>query len=143
MGILGAALVVLFLAVTTVLAAWFFQGVGDPSWGTAASMVFPFVVILWLAIGIPLWSAGISLWASHRQGQRGAVPGAVAAWILALAAMPCAALLLILLVGGSALSTAASSVLFVAFVLSLPVGLLLALLSGAWLIWGRARTVTA
>ena len=103
-------------------------------------MVFVFWLFALLAL-TPLWIIGIVLLGAGRSQQRGPVKGATAAWILAIGGMPAIGLLLsavMSLLGAG--QDSLSGVAFAALLVGIPVLTVLALVSGAWLTWGRPRT---
>lgn len=135
--IAGAILVGAYLLPAGALIAWFLWGLATSA--TAASMVFVFWLFGLLAL-TPLWIIGIALLGAGRSQQRGPVQGATAAWILALGGLPAIGALLGLTF--SLLNTGQDTLGglgFVALVVGIPLLTVLALLSGAWLTWGRPR----
>lgn len=135
--IAGAILVGLYLLPAVVLMAWFLWGFATSA--ETMSMVFPFWLLA-LIVLTPVWIAGIALLGAGRAQQRGPVAGSVVAWVLALGGMPAIGFLLTATV--SLLGTgqdAVASASFVALLISIPLLTVLALLSGAWLTWGRPR----
>lgn len=135
--IAGAILVGLYLLPAVAMIAWFISGLitSDETMG----MVFPFWLMALLAL-TPLWLAGIAMLGIGRAQQRGPVAGAVIAWILALGGMPAIGFILTMTISlaGSGQDGVASAS-FVALLISIPLLTVLALLSGAWLTWGRRR----
>jgi len=136
--IAGSILVGLYLLPALVLIAWFVSGLLTSS--EAMSMVFVFWLLALLLL-MPLWIVGIALLGAGRAQQRGPVAGSVAAWVLAIGAMPAIGGLLGLTVsavgaGGDSLAGAT----FAALVIGIPVLIVLALASGAWLTWGKPRS---
>lgn len=136
--IAGAILVVVYLVPAVALIAWFVWGLLTAA--EAASMVFVFWLFALLAL-TPLWIIGIVLLGAGRSQQRGPVKGATAAWILAIGGMPAIGLLLsavMSLLGAG--QDSLSGVAFAALLVGIPVLTVLALVSGAWLTWGKPRT---
>jgi hypothetical protein len=136
--IAGAILVGLYLLPALALIAWFLWGLASSA--QTMSMVLPFWLLALLVL-TPVWIAGIALLGAGRAQQRGPVAGSVVAWVLALGGMPAIGFLLTATV--SLLGTgqdAVASASFVALLISIPLLTVLALLSGAWLTWGRPRT---
>ena len=136
--IAGAILVGLYLVPAVALITWFVWGLFTSA--EAASMVFVFWLFALLAL-TPLWVVGIALLGAGRSQQRGRVTGATAAWILAIGGMPAIGLLLsavMSLLGAG--QDSLSGVAFAALLVGIPVLTVLALVSGAWLTWGRPRT---
>ena len=136
--IAGAILVVIYLVPAVALIAWFVWGLLTAA--EAASMVFVFWLFALLAL-TPLWIIGIALLGAGRSQQRGPVKGATAAWILAIGGMPAIGLLLsavMSLLGAG--QDSLSGVAFAALLVGIPVLTVLALVSGAWLTWGKPRT---
>jgi hypothetical protein len=136
--IVGSILVGLYLLPAVVLIGWFLWGLAADA--GAMGMVFPFWLMA-LLILTPLWIVGIALLGAGRTRQRGSVKGVVPAWILAVGGMPAIGVLLtaaisLLSSGQDSLGGAA----FVLMVIGIPVLTVLALLSGAWLTWGKTRT---
>ena len=134
----GAILVVIYLVPAVVLIGWFVWGLFASA--QAASMVFVFWLFALLAL-TPLWIIGIALLGAGRSQQRGPVTGATAAWILAIGGMPAIGVLLSAVT--SLLSAGQDSLggfAFVALLVGIPVLTVLALVSGAWLTWGKPRT---
>ena len=135
--IAGSILVGLYLLPALAMLVWFVWGlVTAPE---AMSMVFPFWFLALLVLS-PVWVAGIALLGAGRSQQRGPVAGSVVAWVLALGGMPAIGFLLIAtesLLGTVPLAVTSASV--VALLISIPLLTVLALLSGAWLIWGKPR----
>lgn len=135
--ITGAVLVGIYLVPAVALIAWFVWGLITAS--QAMSMVFVFWLLALLAL-TPLWVLGIALLGLGRSQQRGPVQAAPVAWILAAGGMPAIGALLLGAI--SLLSTGQDSlggVAAVALVVGIPLLTVLALLSGAWLTWGRPR----
>lgn len=136
--IAGAILVVIYLVPAVVLIAWFLTGLVAEA--GAMGMVFPFWVLALLAF-TPLWVVGIALLGAGRTQQRGPVKGATLAWILAIGGMPAIG---VLLVATIALLDAGQDSLggfaFYALLVGIPLLTVLALVSGAWLTWGKPRT---
>ena len=135
--IAGAILVSIYLVPAVALIVWFLWGLVDAP--EAMSMVFIFWIFALLAL-TPLWVIGIALLGSGRSQQRGPVRGATGAWILAIGGMPAIGGLLSLTLS---LLTSGQDTLggwaFAAFVVGIPLLTVLALLSGAWLTWGKPR----
>jgi hypothetical protein len=135
--IAGAILVGLYLLPALAMLAWFLWGlVTAPE---AMSMVFAFWLLALLLL-TPLWAVGIALLGAGRSQQRGAVKGATLAWILAIGGMPAIGALMaasIALLGAG--QDSLGGVSFVLLVIGIPVLTVLALLSGAWLTWGKPR----
>ncbi|MGI9196651.1 MAG: hypothetical protein ACR2KE_04240 [Candidatus Nanopelagicales bacterium] len=127
----GAIVTIASLAVTVLAVAYFIAGMGASS--EAMSMVFPFLLMFWLLLAIPSWMLGIGLLGAGRQQQRGPVRGHVAAWIVAMAALPVIVLLLILAI----VASGSSPVFFDALLVSIPLMLIASLAAGAWLVWGK------
>ncbi len=134
----GAILVVAYLVPAMAMIIWFVWGLWSSA--EAASMVFVFWLFALLAL-TPLWIIGIALLGAGRTQQRGPVTGATAAWILAIGGMPAIGAVL------SAVMSLVSSgqdslggLAFAALIIAIPVLTVLALVSGAWLTWGRPRT---
>ena len=89
----------------------------------------------------PLWIIGIALLGAGRSQQRGPVKGATAAWILAIGGMPAIGFLMTVVL--SLLNAGQDSlggIAFGALVVGIPLLTVLALVSGAWLTWGKPRT---
>ena len=136
--IAGAILVVIYLVPAVLLIAWFLWGLLTSA--QAASMVFVFWLFALLAL-TPLWIIGIALLGAGRSQQRGPVTVATAAWILAIGGMPAIGVLLTAVT--SLLSAGQDSLggfAFAALLVGIPVLTVLALVSGAWLTWGKPRT---
>ena len=136
--IAGAILVVIYLIPAVLLIAWFLWGLLTSA--QAASMVFVFWLFALLAL-TPLWIIGIALLGAGRSQQRGPVKGATGAWILAIGGMPAIGVLLtavtsLLGAGQDSLGGLA----FYALLVGIPLLTVLALVSGAWLTWGKPRT---
>jgi len=134
----GAILVALYLLPAVAMIVWFLAGLVTSD--EAMGMVFPFWLIALLVL-TPLWIAGIALLGAGRAQQRGPVSGSVIAWILALGGMPAIGVVLVVTV--SLLGTGQDWVAgasFAVLLVSIPLLTVLALLSGAWLTWGRPRT---
>jgi len=135
--ITGAVLVGLYLLPAVAMMMWFLWGLSAAS--QAMSMIFPFWLAALLALA-PLWEVGIALLGLGRSQQRGSVRAAPLAWILALGGMPVIGVLMVASIGLlSAGQDTLGGVSFTALVIGIPVLTLLALLSGAWLTWGRPR----
>lgn len=130
----GAILTAASLAVSGLALAYVIAGMGASS--AAMSMVFPFLLMFWLLLAIPSWMLGIGLLGAGRQQQRGPVRGHVAAWIVAMVALPVIVLLLVLAI----VASGSSSIFFFALVGSIPLMLIASLVAGAWLVWGRPAT---
>lgn len=133
----GAILVGVYLVPAVALIGWFLWGLLTAS--EAMSMVFVFWLLALMAL-TPAWVIGILLLGVGRARQRGPVTGAPVAWVLAVGGLPAVGALLALavaLAGSQTEGVAAAS--FVALVVGIPLLCLLALLSGAWLTWGRTR----
>ena len=135
----GAILVVAYLVPAVVMIAWFVWGLFTSA--EAASMVFVFWLFALLVL-TPLWIIGIALLGAGRTQQRGPVTGATAAWILAIGGMPAiggllSAVMSLLNAGQDTLSGFA----FAALIIGIPLLTVLALASGAWLTWGRPRSL--
>lgn len=133
----GAILVVIYLVPAVALIAWFLGGLLTSA--QAASMVFVFWLFALLAL-TPLWIIGIALLGAGRSRQRGPVQGATGAWILAIGGMPAIGALLgatftVINIGQDAVG----GVAFAALLVGIPVLTVLALVSGAWLTWGKPR----
>lgn len=136
--IAGSILVALYLLPAVVMIGWFLWGLAAEA--GAMGMVFPFWVMA-LLILTPLWVVGIALLGAGRTQQRGPVKGAVPAWILAVGGMPAIGLLLTAAI--SLLSAGQDSlgeVAFYALLMGIPLLTVLAMVSGAWLTWGKTRT---
>jgi hypothetical protein len=136
--IAGSILVGLYFLPAVVMIGWFLWGLAAEA--GAMGMVFPFWVMA-LLILTPLWVVGIALLGAGRTQQRGPVKGAVPAWILAVGGMPAIGLLLTAAI--SLLSAGQDSlgeVAFYALLVGIPLLTVLALVSGAWLTWGKTRT---
>ena len=136
--IAGAILVVIYLVPAVVLITWFVWGLFTSM--EAASMVFAFWLVALLAL-TPLWVIGIALLGAGRSQQRGPVRGATIAWILAIGGMPAIGFLMTVVV--SLLNAGQDSlggIAFGALVVGIPLLTVLALVSGAWLTWGKPRT---
>ena len=128
----------IYLVPAVLLIAWFLWGLLTAA--EAASMVFVFWLFALLAL-TPLWIIGIALLGAGRSQQRGPVTGATGAWILAIGGMPAIGVLLTAVT--SLLSTGQDSLggfAFAALLVGIPVLTVLALVSGAWLTWGKPRT---
>lgn len=136
--IAGAILAGLYLVPAIALIAWFVSGlISSPE---AMSMVFVFWVFGLLAL-TPLWVGGIAMLGVGRARQRGPVKGATVAWILAIGGLPAiGALLSVTLSLLTSGQDSLGGLAFVAFVVGIPLLTVLALLSGAWLTWGKPRT---
>jgi hypothetical protein len=135
--IAGAILVIVYLIPAVALIAWFVSALATSA--EAASLVFVFWLFGLLAF-TPVWIVGIALLATGRSRQRGPVTGATAAWILAVGGMPAIAILLGIVF--SLLNTGQDTlggIALVALVVGVPLLTVLALLSGAWLTWGKPR----
>lgn len=133
----GAILVVVYLVPAVILIIWFISGLVTAS--EAMGMVFIFWLFALLAL-TPLWIIGIALLGAGRSQQRGPVTGATAAWILAIGGMPAIGALLsaVMSLVSSGLDSL-SGVAFAALIVGIPALTVLALVSGAWLTWGRPR----
>lgn len=135
--IAGAILVGVYLVPAIVLIAWFVWGLLTAA--GAMSMVFPFWLLA-LVLLSPLWIAGIALLGAGRARQRGSVRGRTLAWVLAIGGMPAIGVLLTASVSLlSAGQEALGGFAFGALVVGIPLLTALALLSGAWLTWGKTR----
>lgn len=135
--IAGAILVSLYLLPALAMLMWFIWGLATAP--EAMSMVFAFWLIALLTL-TPLWVVGIALLGAGRSRQRGAVKGATLAWILAIGGMPAIGALMamsIALLGAGQDSLGGAS--FALLIIGIPVLTGLALLSGAWLTWGKPR----
>lgn len=136
--IAGSILVGLYLLPAVVMIGWFLWGLAAEA--GAMGMVFPFWVMA-LLILTPLWVVGIALLGAGRTQQRGPVKGAVPAWILAVGGMPAIGLLLTAAIALlSAGQDSLGEVAFYALLVGIPLLTVLALVSGAWLTWGKTRT---
>ena len=136
--IAGSVLVALYLLPAVVMIGWFLWGLAAEA--GAMGMVFPFWVMA-LLILTPLWVVGIALLGAGRTQQRGPVKGAVPAWILAVGGMPAIGLLLTAAIALlSAGQDSLGEVAFYALLVGIPLLTVLALVSGAWLTWGKTRT---
>ena len=136
--IAGSILVGLYLLPAVAMIGWFLWGLAAEA--GAMGMVFPFWVIA-LLILTPLWVVGIALLGAGRTQQRGPVKGAVPAWILAVGGMPAIGLLLTAAIALlSAGQDSLGEVAFYALLVGIPLLTVLALVSGAWLTWGKTRT---
>ena len=134
----GAILVGIYLVPAVVLIAWFIWGLFTAA--EAASMVFVFWLFALLAL-TPLWIIGIALLGAGRSQQRGPVTGATLAWILAIGGMPAiGALMTFVMALLNAGQDSLGGFAFAALVVGIPVLTVLALVSGAWLTWGKPRT---
>lgn len=122
--------ILLGLAIAVTLAAFVYFWVGYAQSPQAMSFIFIFLVIAWLIVVVPLWFIGVPLIALGRQEQRGPVAGRIAAWVVALGGLPLIGSLMTLAmdVGGLVAS---------AFIVSIPVGLIVSLIGAGWLIWGK------
>ena len=136
--ITGSILVGLYLVPAVVLITWFVWGLLSAM--QAASMVF----IYWLGALLtltPLWIIGIALLGAGRSRQRGPVKGAVGAWVLAIGGMPAIGGILAAVISlVSAGQDSLGSVALAALLVGIPLLTVLALVSGAWLTWGKPRT---
>ena len=136
--IAGSILVGLYLLPAVVMIGWFLWGLAAEA--GAMGMVFPFWVMA-LLILTPLWVVGIALLGAGRTQQRGPVKGAVPAWILAVGGMPAIGLLLTAAIALlSAGQDSLGGVAFYALLMGIPLLTVLAMVSGAWLTWGKTRT---
>ena len=136
--IAGAILVIVYLVPAIALIAWFVSGLISAS--EAMSMVFIFWVFGLLAL-TPLWVCGIAMLGVGRARQRGPVKGATVVWILAIGGLPAiGALLSVTLSLLTSGQDSLGGIAFAAFVVGIPVLTVLALVSGAWLTWGKPRT---
>jgi hypothetical protein len=136
--ITGSILVALYLLPAVVMIGWFLWGLAEEA--GPMGMVFPFWVMALLTL-TPLWVVGIALLGAGRTQQRGPVKGAVPAWILAVGGMPAIGLLLTAAIALlSAGQDSLGEVAFYALLVGIPLLTVLALVSGAWLTWGKTRT---
>lgn len=136
--IAGSILVGLYLLPAVVMIGWFLWGLAAEA--GAMGMVFPFWAMA-LLILTPLWVVGIALLGAGRTQQRGPVKGAVPAWILAVGGMPAIGLLLTAAIALlSAGQDSLGEVAFYALLMGIPLLTVLAMVSGAWLTWGKTRT---
>ena len=134
----GSILVGLYLLPAVAMIGWFLWGLAAEA--GAMGMVFPFWVMA-LLILTPLWVVGIALLGAGRTQQRGPVKGAVPAWILAVGGMPAIGILLTAAIALlSAGQDSLGEVAFYALLVGIPLLTVLALVSGAWLTWGKTRT---
>ena len=136
--IAGSILVGLYFLPAVVMIGWFLWGLAEEA--GPMGMVFPFWVMALLTL-TPLWVVGIALLGAGRTQQRGPVKGAVPAWILAVGGMPAIGLLLTAAIALlSAGQDSLGEVAFYALLVGIPLLTVLALVSGAWLTWGKTRT---
>lgn len=136
--IAGAIITAVYLVPALALIGWFLWGLIDAA--EAMSMVFLFWLFALLAL-TPLWLIGIALLGVGRSRQRGPVQGATVAWILALGGLPAiGALISVVVQVASSGQDAPATIAFVGLIVGIPLLLVLALGSGAWLTWGRPRT---
>lgn len=130
----GAIITAISLAITTVVAIYFVAGlVSSPQ---AMSIIFPFLLLSWLALAMPTWIAGIVLLGSGRQMQRGRVRGQAVTWIFAAGSLPVIAVLLVAAITSSITGT---DVTFILLVVSIPLMIVVSIAAGAWLVWGRRQ----
>ena len=130
--IIGAIITGISLAITLAAVVYFVDGMLTSA--EAMSMVFPFLLLGWLALAIPTWALGIWLLGLGRQRQRGAVRGSAVAWIVAIGALPAIGFLLSLAMGAA---TGGAAIVFYALIVSIPLMIVLSIAAGAWLVWGK------
>ena len=91
-----------------------------------------------LVLLTPIWVVGIALLGVGRSKQRGRVRGAIVAWILAVGGLPGIAILIA--AGnwaGNSGGIDGTGIALMIILSGIPVLSVLALASGAWLVWGR------
>lgn len=133
--VIAGAIIVAIAAILTIVAIAYFAA-GMTSSPQAMSMVFPFLLLAWLATATPTWVIGILLLGLGRQQQRGPVRSQGLAWVLAMAALPIISVLLVLVMSAA---MAGTTVVFMALMVSIPVMIVTGFGAGAWLVWGRPR----
>ena len=132
--IAGAILVVLYIVPTVV---WL-VGLG---WALIRQQELPMQFLIWffaLVLLTPIWVVGIALLGVGRSKQRGRVRGAIVAWILAVGGLPGIAILIA--AGnwaGNSGGIDGTGIALMIILSGIPVLSVLALASGAWLVWGR------
>ena len=132
--IAGAILVVLYIVPTVV---WL-VGLG---WALIRQQELPMQFLIWffaLVLLTPIWVVGIALLGVGRSKQRGRVRGAIVAWILAVGGLPGIAILIA--AGhwaGNSGGIDGTGIALTIILSGIPVLSVLALASGAWLVWGR------
>ena len=128
----------IYLVPAVVLIGWFVWGLVAEA--GAMGMVFPFWLLALLTF-TPLWVVGIALLGAGRTQQRGPVKGAALAWILAIGGMPAIGVLLSVTIALlNAGQDSLGGLAFYALLVGIPLLTVLALVSGAWLTWGKPRT---
>lgn len=138
----GVLLIALTLIVTFVVAAYilFFDSLVAMGVATGLASV---MVPIGLAIVTPSWFVGVPLLAIGRSRQRGPVKGAVLAWIVALAAVPVALVLLLIVLDASVTAfyagTAEPVPMWVtyAIIALVPLAIVSAFAAVAWLASGK------
>lgn len=131
----GAIITGISLAITLAAIVYFIDGMVRSA--EAMSMVFPFLLLGWLALAIPTWTVGILLLGMGRQKQRGVVRGSTVAWIVAVGALPVIGFLLSSAMGAA---MGGSSIVFYALIASIPLMIVLSIVAGAWLVWGKSAS---
>ena len=137
----GALLIALNLIVTIVVAAYlrFFDALVAMGVDTGLG---PALIPIGLAVDIASWFVGVPLLAIGRSRQRGPVKGAVFAWIVALAAVAVALVLLLFIVNASVTAFYAGTAepvpawIIYASIASVPLTIISAYAAVAWLAWG-------
>lgn len=137
--VIAGAILVMFYIVPVVV--WL-VGMG---WALIRQQELPMQFLIWffaLVLLTPVWVVGIALLGVGRSKQRGRVRGAIVAWILALSGLPGIAILIA--AGnwaGSSGGTAGTGIALLVILSGIPVLSVLALASGAWLVWGRPPAI--
>jgi hypothetical protein len=136
--IAGAILVVLYIFPTVV---WL-VGMG---WAFIRQQELPLQFLIWffaLVLMTPIWVIGIALLGVGRSRQRGRVRGAIVAWILAVGGLP--GIAIVIAAGnwaGSSGGAAGTGIALAVILTGIPVLSVLALASGAWLVWVRPPAI--
>ncbi len=137
--VIAGAILVMFYIVPTVV--WL-VGMG---WTLIRQQELPMQFLIWffaLVLMSPIWVVGIALLGVGRSKQRGRVRGAIVAWILAVGGLPGIAILIA--AGnwaGNSGGTAGTGIALAIILSGIPVLSVLALASGAWLVWGRPPAI--
>ena len=137
--VIAGAILVMFYIVPTVV--WL-VGLG---WALIRQQELPIQFLIWffaLVLMTPIWVVGIALLGVGRSKQRGRVRGAIVAWILAVGGLP--GIIILIAVGnwaGSSGGTAGTGIALAIILSGIPVLSVLALASGAWLVWGRPPAI--
>lgn len=139
----GALLIALTLITTIMVASYLLFFDSLVAMGVATGLG-PMLIPIGLAVVIPSWYVGVPLLAIGRSRQRGPVKGAVIAWIVALAAVPVALILLLLVVNASVTAfyagTAEPVPVWAGYIVIalVPLAVISALAAVAWLARGKS-----